>query len=92
MLTLGELTIEIEKVGLAMVREKAVLEVTFPDVPVMVNTVVPRATALLDERVRYTYRLVVPIRLAGFGEKEAVTPLGNPERERLTGPENPFAE
>jgi hypothetical protein len=30
--------------------------------------------------------------LAGFGEKEAVTPVGNPEMERLTGPVNLFRE
>lgn len=30
--------------------------------------------------------------MAGFGEKEAVTPVGNPEMERLTGPVNLFRE
>ena len=49
-------------------------------------------TELLDERVKYTYWLVELVGLAGFGEKEAVTPVGNPEMERFTGPANPFTE
>ena len=32
--------------------------------------------------------MVVPVRLTGFAEKEAVTPVGNPAMERLTEPAN----
>lgn len=43
---------EIEMDGGDMVKEKVAVEVTFPDVPVMVRTVVPNETELLDERVK----------------------------------------
>ena len=43
---------EIEMAGGDMVKENVVLEVIFPDVPVMVKTVVPKGTELLDERVK----------------------------------------
>jgi hypothetical protein len=36
--------------------------------------------------------MVVLVGLAGFEEKEALTPVGNPEMERLIGPANPFTE
>ena len=35
-----------------IVKENVVAAVTFPDVPVMVKTVVPKGTELLDERVK----------------------------------------
>ena len=38
------------------------------------------------------YWAAVLVGLAGFGEKEAVTPVGNPEIERLMGPTNPYSE
>jgi hypothetical protein len=84
--------LEIEIDGGEMVKENLVVEVTFPEVPVMVRTVVPNATELLDVRVKFTYWVVVLVGLAGLGEKEAVTPAGNPEIERLTGPANPNSE
>jgi hypothetical protein len=83
---------EIEMDGGDMVKENVVVEVTFPDVPVMVTRDVPNETELLDERVKETNWVVVLVGLAGFGEKEAVTPVGNPEMERLMGPANPFTE
>jgi len=83
---------EIEMDGGDMVKENVVVEVTFPDVPVTVKTVVPNATELLDERVKLTNCGVVMVGFAGFGEKDAVTPVGNPEMERLMGPANPFME
>jgi hypothetical protein len=88
MLTLGGP--EIEMAGGAMVKEKAVVEVSFPELPVMVNLVVPSATELLAERVKYTYWAFELVGLAGFEEKEALTPVGSPEIERLMGPVNPF--
>ena len=36
--------------------------------------------------------MFVPVRLTGFGEKEAVTPVGNPAMERLTEPANALTE
>ena len=90
MLTFGGPEIEID--GGDMVRENVVVEITFPDVPVMVKTLVPKVTELLDERVKRTFWPVVPVRLSGFEDKEAATPEGNPEMERLMGPANPFTE
>ena len=43
---------EIEMEGRNMVKENVVAAVSFPDVPVMVKTLVPNATELLDERVK----------------------------------------
>jgi hypothetical protein len=43
---------EIEMDGGDMVSEKVVVDVIFPDVPVMVRTLVPRVTELLDVRVK----------------------------------------
>ena len=46
----------------------------------------PTGTALVAVSVSV---LFVPV---GFGEKDAVTPLGRPEMERLTLPLNPYCE
>ncbi len=43
---------EIEMDGGEIVKVNAVLEVTFPEVPVMVKTDVPKGTVLLEERVK----------------------------------------
>ena len=55
-----------------------------PEAPVTVIGNVPVVAATLTERV--SELLVV----AGFGAKEAVTPLGNPDAEKVTLPLNPF--
>ena len=73
------------------VKANVVVEVTFPDVPVMVRTVVPNVTELPDVRVKVTFRALVMVGVAGFGAKDALTPVGNPAIERLTGPANPFS-
>ena len=74
------------KVGAAMVRAKVVVSVRVPDVPVMVMVYFPRAAVALvvSVNVVYWYPLV------GFGEKDAVTPLGKPDAERVIFPVNPF--
>jgi hypothetical protein len=51
---------------------------------VTVTLYCPRLAELLAVNVS----VLPPV--VGFGEKEAVTPLGRPEAERLTVPANPF--
>jgi hypothetical protein len=46
----------------------------------------PKATALLAVSVS----VLLPV--VGFGEKDAVTPLGRPDAVRMTLPVNPFTE
>jgi hypothetical protein len=55
-----------------------------PEVPVMVTVAVPVVAELLAVSVRV---LVV---VAGFVLNDAVTPLGNPDADKLTLPLNPF--
>ena len=50
----------------------------------MVTFAVPTEAELLAVKVS------VLLAVAGFDEKEAVTPLGSPEAARLTLPANPF--
>jgi hypothetical protein len=59
--------------------------VILPDVPVTVNDVVP-GEAVLDA---VSVSVLEPV--AGFGEKEAVTPLGSPEALRFTLPIKPYS-
>ena len=57
--------------------------VRLPDVPVMVNAVAP----VVAESLAVNVSTVLP--LAGFGLKDAVTPLGKPDAEKVTLPLNP---
>jgi hypothetical protein len=57
--------------------------VRLPDVPVTVSGYCPMAVELLAVSVKVLFPVV------GFGEKDAVTPLGKPETERFTLPVNP---
>jgi len=61
-----------------------VLAVRDPEVPVTVTVFVPNAALLLAVNVSVENPVV------GFCEKDAVTPLGNPETERFTFPVNPY--
>jgi hypothetical protein len=63
-----------------------VVAVWLPDLPVMVRLYCPRAAELLAVSVR----VLLPVEEMGFGDKEAVTPLGRPEAERVTLPVNPY--
>ena len=63
-----------------------VVDVYVPRVPVTVSEYVPGTTALPALRVSTDAPDAV-----GFGEKEAVTPLGRPETLRLTLPVRPSA-
>ena len=66
------------------VRESVLVLVKPLEVPVIVRVAVPVVAVLLAVRVRV---LVV---VAGLGLKEAVTPLGKPEADRLMLPEKPL--
>src|SRR5579872_7062211 len=55
-----------------------------PLVPVMVTVAVPVAAVLLAVNVN------VLVLVVGFGLNDAVTPLGNPEADKLTLPLKPF--
>jgi hypothetical protein len=68
----------------ATVRVIEVVGVRFPDVPVSLNAVVPIAAVLSAVRVR----MLVVVVLVGL--KEAVTPDGKPEAERMTVPAKAF--
>jgi hypothetical protein len=56
----------------------------FPDVPLTVTFVVPAVAVLLTANVK-TLVLVVAV-----GLKDAVTPAGRPEADKLTLPAKPF--
>ena len=65
------------------VRLMVVEFVKLPEVPVMVTATVPVVAVPLAVTVRVLVLVVLP------GLKEAVTPLGSPEADKLTLPENP---
>jgi hypothetical protein len=71
--------------GAFTVRLSVVVFVNVPDVPVTVTVTVPIAAVALAVKVSV---LVV---VAGLGLKDAVTPLGKPDAERVTLPLNPFS-
>lgn len=60
------------------------LAVTFPEVPVIVTVAIPGAAESATESVK-----VLPL-VDGFGEKAAVTPVGNPVAVKVTLPANPY--
>ena len=60
------------------------LAVRPPDVPVIVTVYCPTVVELS------TVSVIMLLPVAGFGEKDAVTPLGRPEAERFTLPANPY--
>ena len=55
-----------------------------PEVPVMVTSASPGVAVSLVTRVN----VLIPV--AGFGEKDAVTPLGSPDAAKFTLPVNPY--
>ncbi len=67
-----------------MVSERVAVLVKAPDVPVMVTVDVPVVAVALEVSVN----VLVPAVLLGL--KEAVTPLGKPEADKLTLPVKPF--
>ena len=66
------------------IRDKVVVSVRLPDVPVMVTVAGPVAAVVLAVSVR---RLVL---VAGFTLNAAVTPLGRPETDNVALPLKPF--
>jgi hypothetical protein len=72
------------KLGPWIESDKVVVSVRLPEVPVMVRVLLPTLAVLLAVRVS----VLVPV--VEVGEKEALTPLGRPDRERLTLPVNPY--
>ena len=66
-------------------RLMVVVLVNEPDSPVIVTVTVPVVALELAAKVSV---LVV---VAGLGLKDAVTPVGKPDAERVTLPENPFS-
>ena len=72
------------KVGAKTVKRKVVAAVWLPEVPVMVTLYCPRVAELLAAKVT----VLLPV--VGFGEKDAVTPLGRPDAERVTLRANPY--
>jgi len=66
------------------VRETVVLLVTLPELPVMVTVAVPVLAVLLAVSVKVLVLVVL------LGVKDALTPLGRPEADRLTLPLKPF--
>ncbi len=71
------------KLGVFTVSEIVVVALRFPEVPVMVNVLVPPAAVELAVRVN------VLLVVADAGENVAVTPFGRPETARFTDPVNP---
>ncbi len=71
-------------VGTYTPRVRVVVAVRLPDLPVMVNVYCPTGAELLAASVNWLLPEV------GFGFHSAVTPLGNPEMERVTLPVNPY--
>ena len=72
------------KLGALTVNVKETDAVVVPEVPVIVIVDCPGAAVLLADRVR----MLLPV--AGFGEKDAVTPLGKPDAVSATLPEKPY--
>lgn len=65
-------------------REIEVVWVKLPEVPVMVTVTMPVVAVGLAVSVKML------VAVAGFGLKDAVTPLGKPEADKLTLPLKPF--
>jgi hypothetical protein len=66
------------------VRARVIEFVRLPEAPVMVTVTVPIAAVVLAVSVN------VLVTVAGFGLKDAVTPLGKPDTDKLTLPLKPF--
>jgi hypothetical protein len=69
------------------VSEKIVDTFWLPEVPVTVKLYSPAGA----EELACTVKTLKPF-CAGFGEKDPVTPLGRPERAKVTLLENPYSE
>src|SRR5215472_12241150 len=72
------------RVTALMLRAMEVVPVRLPEVPVTLIDALPGAAVLLAVKVNVLLLVVLP------GLNEAVTPLGNPDADRLTLPLKPF--
>jgi hypothetical protein len=72
------------KVDALTVRGIVVVAVRLPDVPEIVTVAGPEVAAALAASVS----MVLPV--AGFGVKDAVTPLGRPDATKVTPPLKPY--
>ena len=72
--------------GVITVRLSVVVFVNVPDLPVIVTATVPVTAVAL------AFKVSVLVEVAGLGLKDAVTPLGRPDAERVTLPLNPLRE
>ena len=77
---------EIVNVGAKTPSVIEVEAVRLPEVPVIVTVLVP----MLAELAAVSVSVELPV--AGFGENEAVTPVGKPVTDRLTFPVKPYCE
>lgn len=68
-----------------MLRFSVPVSVRLPEVPVIVSGHCPVAAEPVAVMISELYPVV------GFGENDAVTPLGRPEMDRFTAPENPYS-
>ena len=72
------------KPGELIISVKDVDVVVVPDVPVIVTVDCPGVAVLLAVRFRLLFAV------AGFGEKDPVTPLGKPDTVSATLPVKPY--
>lgn len=63
---------------------KVAVAVAEPDVPVTVTLYCPRGAEL------FAVTVIVLVPVEGLGVKDAVTPLGRPDAERVTLPVKPY--
>lgn len=80
--------VAIVKFGVLIVKEKVAEAARLPEVPVIVIVEFPGSAEPLTAKVIVLSG--VPLPVAGFGEKDAVTPLGRPDAARVTLPVNPY--
>ncbi len=73
-----------------MVSERVAVLVKVSDVPLMVTVDVPVVAAALAVSVNVLVLVVLFGLIVLLGLKEAVTPLGKPEADKLTLPVKPF--
>jgi hypothetical protein len=76
--------LESENPGVATVSASEILELRLPEVPVSLMVELP-AVAVLP-----AVKVIVDAPVLGFGENDAVTPLGRPETAKVTLAANPF--
>ena len=72
------------KLGARTVSATMAVADSLPDVPVTVRLYCPMVAEVLAINVS----VLLPV--VGFGAKDAITPLGKPDTDKVTLPENPY--